>query len=80
MTTPEAVAAKLNGTLKKFTVNVLLKDGRSVEVQTDEEARVRFHDVARETFLTFSYSSEGTMLKISDLSGWVTTINSEATP
>lgn len=55
MNTAQKVALKLNGTLKKWTVTVLLRDGRTVEVQTDEEPRIRFDDTSRSTWLRFGY-------------------------
>lgn len=74
MTTPEAVAEKLKGTLKKFTVDVYLKDGRHIEYQSDDPIRIDFDIMARDTFLAFGYSVEN-MVKMSEIAAWKTTPN-----
>lgn len=79
MTTAEAVAAKLQGTLKKFTLRVLLKDGRTLEIQTDEPARIDYDSTVRDIFLTTGYSNAN-MVRMSDVSAWITIANAEPAP
>ena len=42
MTDAEKVAAKFQGTLKKFTLRIVTKRGKVIEFQSDEELRVDF--------------------------------------
>lgn len=78
MTIPEQVALKLEGKLLKYTVLVLLVDGRHVEVQTNEKPAVSFKDTPRDVFLCFGYD-DYQMFKLSCVAGWTLTENTATT-
>lgn len=74
MTTPEKVEAKLNGTLKKFTITVILTSGMKVEVHSDQEAKVAFETDIREAVLRTGYGDEN-CFRMQFVQGWTTTVN-----
>lgn len=74
MDVPTAVEQQLKGTLKKFTVRVLFKDGRALDWQTDDELRLDWEDKAQACFLNCGYSMANSA-RISEVIGWTTTPN-----
>ena len=79
MTVAEAVAQKLEGKLKKYTIRALLKDGREIEAQADEHPRLAYNETIRECFLTFGYSDHQGV-RVSELVAWTETENTIRTP
>lgn len=74
MTDAEKVAAKLAGTLKKFTLRIVTKRGKVIEFQSDDAFRVDVEKF-REPVIFVGYS-EHTCYRWADIESYESTPNS----
>lgn len=57
ITAADKVTLKLEGRLKRLTVTVLLKTGRTIQFQSDEPPETNFDAASREVVISTGYKS-----------------------